>query len=119
MSDGMNVLNLFVITELAGQNFPMQVLSLNSSGTSYFGSNTEINQQLSVGRDAGPIVVDAIDRKAIWYERNLNLLNIQSLGIGGNVQVRESRIDISSLNMLICVFGGGRGGKYFAFIICN
>ena len=102
--------NLFVITEPTGQNFPMQVLSLDSSGTSYFGKNTKINQQLSVGRDAGPIVVDAIDRKAIWYERSLSLIIIQSLGIGGAVQVRESWIDISSLNMLMCVFGGEGDG---------
>ena len=86
----MNAFNFIVITEPTGQNFPMQVLSMDSSGTSYFGNNTEINQQLSVGRDAGPIVVDAIDRRAIWYERNLSLINIQSLGIGRNVQVWES-----------------------------
>ena len=79
--------NLF--TEPSGQNFPMQVLSLDSSGASYFGNSTEINQQLNVGRDPGPVVVDAIDRRAIWYERNLSLINIQSLGMGGTIQVSE------------------------------
>ena len=61
----------------------MQVLSLESSGLVYYGSSTSINQNLMVESNAGPIVVDTVDRRAYWYEETFNLIICQPLGIGG------------------------------------
>ncbi len=55
---------------------------------SYYGNETSINQMLRVEPNAGPIVVDASDRRAYWYERNSSLIVVQPLGIGSAVQVR-------------------------------
>jgi len=68
----------------------MQVLSLESTRMAYYGSETNISQMLSVEPNAGPIVVDSIERRAYWYEGNSSLILSQPLGIGGRVQVRTS-----------------------------
>ncbi len=56
----------------------------------YYGNETIINQMLRVEPNAGPIVVDSLDRRAYWYERNSSLILSQPLGFGGKVQVRTS-----------------------------
>ena len=83
----MHITTLF-LHHFAGQQFPMQVLSFEPSGMAYYGVQTDINQELNAQANAGPVVVDAVDRRAYWYERSSNLIASQVLGIGGNYQVR-------------------------------
>ena len=69
-------------------SYPEQLLTVGpgTAGSQYLGDWVGINQPLAV-TEAGPIVVDTIDRKAYWYNPSTLHISRQSLSPGSPEEV--------------------------------